>query len=126
MQEAFDFLDKRGVRKGTNGVSTNWVTAIYMFVDRGTFWVLPLTCFYLPKRARAYPFPQSVKFPYFCGDPIGVDPICPPPRRAPGVQPVQLLAPLPEAELAGHRKANNAIIKQTKPNKTTKQTVTHT
>ena len=29
--------------------------------DRGTFLVLPLTYLYLPKSARAYPFPQSVK-----------------------------------------------------------------
>ena len=31
------------------------------FLDRGTFWVLPLTYFYLPKSARAYLFPQSLK-----------------------------------------------------------------
>ena len=43
-------------RKGTNGVSTNEVTANFMFFDRGTFWVLPLTYFDLPKIARAYPF----------------------------------------------------------------------
>ena len=30
-------------RKGTNGVSTNGVTANFVFFDRGTFWVLPLT-----------------------------------------------------------------------------------
>ena len=30
-------------RKGTNGVSTNGVTAFLMFFDRGTFWVFPLT-----------------------------------------------------------------------------------
>ena len=48
-------------RKGTNGVSTNGVTAIFMFFDRGTFWVLPLPYFYLPKSARAHLFPQSVK-----------------------------------------------------------------
>ncbi len=45
-----------GIRKGTNGVSTNGVTANFMFFDRGTFWVLPLTYFYLPKSARAYLF----------------------------------------------------------------------
>ena len=33
-----------------------------MFFDRGTFWVLPLTYFCLPKSARAYLFvTQSVK-----------------------------------------------------------------
>ena len=31
------------------------------FFDRGTFWILLLTCFYLPKSARAYLFSQSVK-----------------------------------------------------------------
>ena len=41
-------------RKGTNGVSTNGVTANFFFFDRGTFWVLSLTYFYLPKSARAY------------------------------------------------------------------------
>ena len=66
-------------RKGTNGVSTNGVTANFMFFDRGTFWVLPLTYFYLPKSARAYLFPQSVKIHYFCSGPISVDPICPQP-----------------------------------------------
>ena len=30
----------RGLRKGTNGVSTNGVTANIMFFDRGTFWVI--------------------------------------------------------------------------------------
>ena len=70
-------------RKGTNGVSTSGVTAKVMFFDRGTFWVLLLTYFYLPKSARAYLFPQSVKINYFCSGPISVDPICPQPT---GVQ----------------------------------------
>ena len=47
--------------------------------DRGTFWVLPLTYFYPPQCARAYPFSQSVKALYFCSGPISVDPICPQP-----------------------------------------------
>ena len=42
----------------------------------GTFWVLPLIYFYLPKSARAYLFPQSVKNHDFCSGPISVDPIC--------------------------------------------------
>ena len=67
-------------RKGTNGVSTNGVTANFIFFDRGTFWVLPLTCFYFPRSAMAYLFPQSVKNNYFCSDPISVDPICPQPN----------------------------------------------
>ena len=59
-------------RKGTNGVSTNGVTANFMLFDRGTFWVLPLTCLYIPKSARAYLVPQSVGIPYFCSGPISV------------------------------------------------------
>ena len=70
-----------GIRKGANGVSTNGATANFMFFDRGTFWVLPLTCFYLPKSARAYLFPQSVEIHYFRSGPISVDPICPQPRH---------------------------------------------
>ena len=54
-----------------------------MFFDRGTFLVLPLTYFYLPKSARAYLFPQSFKMNYFCcSGPISVDPICPQPKGA--------------------------------------------
>ena len=34
-------------RKGTNGVSTNGVTAFLSLFGSGTFWVLPLTYFYL-------------------------------------------------------------------------------
>ena len=62
-------------RKGRNGVSTNGVTATFMFFDRVNLWVLPLTYFYLPKSARVYLFPQSVKIHYFCSGPISVDPI---------------------------------------------------
>ena len=40
-----------GLRKGTNGVSTTGVTANFIFFDRGTFWVLPLTYFCIPKSA---------------------------------------------------------------------------
>ena len=78
-----------GVRKGTNGVSTNGVTANFMFLDRGTFWVLPLTYFYLPKSARANLFPQPVKIHYLFSGPIGADPICPRPRRAAEVLPAR-------------------------------------
>ena len=56
------------IRKGTNGVGTNGVTAMFMFVDRRTFWALP-TYFYLPKSAKAYLFPQSAKNHYFCRRP---------------------------------------------------------
>ena len=76
-----EFLDSRFAdwartpRKGTNGVSTNGVTANFMFFDRGTFWVLPLTYFHIPKSARAYLFPRSVKIRYFCSQtPISLYP----------------------------------------------------
>ena len=46
-----------------------------MSVDRGPFLVLPLTYFYLPKSARVYLLPQSVKSHYLCSGPISVDPI---------------------------------------------------
>ena len=46
-------------RKGTDGVSTNGVTARFMIFGRGTFRALSLTYFYIPKSARAYLFPQS-------------------------------------------------------------------
>ena len=69
-----------GARKQTNGVSTNGVTAHFIVVDRGIFWVLPLIYFYLAKSARAYIFPQSAKIHFCCSGPISVDPICPQPR----------------------------------------------
>ena len=66
-------------RKVTDGVSTNGVTANSTFLDRGTFWALPLTYFYLPKSAWAYLFPQSIKIHHFCSGPVSADPICPQP-----------------------------------------------
>ena len=51
------------------------------FFGGGTFWVLPLAYFYLPKSARAYLLPQSVEVRYyFCSGPASVDPICPQPN----------------------------------------------
>ena len=62
-------------RKGTNGVSTNGVTAFsFRFFDGETFWALPLTYFYLPKSARACLLPQSVKIQYSCSGPVSVAP----------------------------------------------------
>ena len=62
-------------RRGTNGVSTNEVTADFMFFDGGTFWVLPLTYFYLPKSARAYLFPNlSNKSITFAAAPLVLTP----------------------------------------------------
>ena len=76
------FIAKALLGKGQMGSALmNGVTAIYfcMFFDRGTFWVLPLTYFYLPKSARAYLF-QSAKIHDLRSGPIGVDPICPQPN----------------------------------------------
>ena len=50
-------------RRGTNGVSTNGVTANLRFFAGGTFWVLPLTYFYIPKSARAHLFPPICQNP---------------------------------------------------------------
>ena len=47
-----------GLRKGTNGGSTNGSLQICLLFDRGTFWVPPSTYFNLPKSARAYLFPN--------------------------------------------------------------------
>ena len=71
----------------TNGVSTNGGTGKFMFFDRGTFWVLPLTYFYLPKSTRVYPFSPICHIScYFCSGPISVDPICQQPKGAlPGI-----------------------------------------
>ena len=59
------------------GVSTDGVTANFVFFDRGTFWV-PI-CQNLSKSDKfaAYLFPQSVRMHYFCSDHISVDPTCP-------------------------------------------------
>ena len=72
-------VEGKHIRKGANGVSTNGVTANFMCFDRGTCWVLPLPYVYLPKSARVYPFPQSVKNNCSCSGPISVHPICPKP-----------------------------------------------
>ena len=42
-------------------------------LTEGLFGYSPLTYFYIPKSARAYLFPQSVKNHYFCSGPISVD-----------------------------------------------------
>ena len=79
-QTASIVLMKQALGKGQNGVATNGVAANFMSFDRGTFWVFPFTYFYIPKSARTYLFPRSVKIHYVCGGPISVDPICPQPR----------------------------------------------
>ena len=58
--------------RGTDGVSTNGVTANLMFFDRGTFWVLPLIYCYLPTSASAYLFPRicQISLIYFAAAPL--------------------------------------------------------
>ena len=65
---------------GLTGDTGKGELQIPCFFDRGTFWVLPLNYFYIPKHASAYLFPQSVKIHDFCSGPISVDPICPQPK----------------------------------------------
>ena len=49
-----------------------------MNFDRRPIWgTFPLAYFYLPRSARAYLSPQSVKTHYFSSGPISVDPISP-------------------------------------------------
>ena len=60
--------------EGQNGVGTNGVTADFMFFDRGTFRVLRLTYFYLPKSARAHLFPNLSKFITFAAAPLVLTP----------------------------------------------------
>ena len=77
-------LRSRGHRcfgKGQTGSALMGSPQISCFLT-GTFWVLTLTYFYLPKSAMAYLFPQSVEIHYFCSGPISVHPICPQPRAA--------------------------------------------
>ena len=45
-----------------------------MFFDTGTFWVFPLTYFYIPKSARAYLFPNLSKFITFAAAPSVLTP----------------------------------------------------
>ena len=63
-------------QKGTNEGSTNGVIANLMFSDRE--FVFPLTYVYLPKSARAYLFPQSVKINHsFAAAPLVLTPFVP-------------------------------------------------
>ena len=66
-------------RKGPVGSALTGSLRISCFMTEGLFGVLMLSYFYLPKSARAYLFPQSVKINYFCSSPISVDHICPQP-----------------------------------------------
>ena len=52
---------------------------ISCFLTEGLFGYSRLTYLHLPKSARSYLIPQSVKIHYFCSGPISVDPICPQP-----------------------------------------------
>ena len=58
--------------KGQMGSALIGSLHLFILFDRGTFWVLPLTYFYIPRSVRAYLFPQSVNIHYFCSGPIRV------------------------------------------------------
>ena len=69
-------LLRMSFRKGTNGVSTNGVTANFMFLDRGTFWALPLTyIFIIPKVPGCTFFPKLSKFITFAAAPFVLTPL---------------------------------------------------
>ena len=63
-------LKREAIGKGQMGSAPMGSLQSSCFLLTGTFRVLPLTCFYLPKSARAYPFPQSIKIHYFRSGPI--------------------------------------------------------
>ena len=56
------------------GSASHGVTANFMFHERGTFWVLLLTYFYLPKSAREYLFPDLSNFITFAAAPLVLTP----------------------------------------------------
>ena len=74
VQRSFTVLGK-GDKMGSALMGSH--CRFHVFCDRGTFWVLPLTYFYL----RTYLFSQ-VKVHYFCSGPISADPVCPQPRSS--------------------------------------------
>ena len=78
-----DSMQRKVFGRGQMGSALMGSLRISCSFDRGIFWVLPLTYFYIPRSARAYLFPQSVKINYFCRGPSSVDPICPQPKGLP-------------------------------------------
>ena len=60
--------------KGQMGSALMGSLQMFMFSDRRTFWVLPLTYFYLPKSARAYFFPDPSKCIAFAAAPLVLTP----------------------------------------------------
>ena len=65
---------RAGHRKGTNGVSTNGVTANSVFLDRGTFWVLPLTTLVFAKVPGRTFSPNLSKLITFAAAPLVLTP----------------------------------------------------
>ena len=67
---------EKRIRKGTNGVSTNGVTA----KENHIFWQsdllgAPVNIIWSSQKCQGVPFFQTIH--YFCVGPISVDPICP-------------------------------------------------
>ena len=75
-----------GIRKGTNGVNTNGVTANFMFLIEVLFWYQSVNIWQnLSTYVNfSYRFPRSIKIHYLCCGPDSVDPICPQPRHPRG------------------------------------------
>ena len=63
-----------GLGKGQIGSALMGSLQICCFFDRGTFWVLPLTYFYLPQSSRAYLFSNLSKFITFAAAPLVLTP----------------------------------------------------
>ena len=68
------YLDWVHASERDKWVSTNWFTANVVFFDRDTFWVFPLTDFYLPKSARTYLFTNPSKVISFAAAPLALTP----------------------------------------------------
>ena len=58
----------------TRGLPPLMGSLLFSCFDSRTFWVHPLTYFYIPKSAWAYLFSQSVKIHCFCSGPLALTP----------------------------------------------------
>ena len=86
------------IGKGQTGSALMGSLRLIFFFDRGTFWVLPLTCFYPPKSDRAY---HLSKFITFAAAPLVLTPFV----RNQGEEGDRLLRRL----AAGERRAVGAV-----------------
>ena len=75
LEDVCGLCGRVGVGKGQMGSALTGSLQISWFLTEGLFGYSRQPTFYLPKSARAYLFPQSVKSHYLCSGPISVDPI---------------------------------------------------